>query len=281
MSKKNDKAKKTKSVNNTKQEEMLKESTEEIKKDNELIEQKEEQTSKEENKKVIEEKEVDKNKKEEQEKDEKQQKKKNDEKAKKVAEAIAEEKKKNKKMPKEYEAKANKNIFKNVIIAIVILMFCILKILGYMNIREETFIVDLKVFSISILIFSIILFEKSYKDINLSLFIHGIEALFISIITLCEVYIYQLFTDKFVMVIAIEAILISVYYIIKCIRIYRKTKKEYLKSLSDISEIVKEEKIIKIETHRKRAKKENNSEEKTEQKENKKSEAKKEKNKKK
>ncbi len=261
MSKKNDKAKKTKSVNNTKQEEILKKNTEEIKKDSEAIEEKK----------------VGKEKKEEQQ----EKKKKNDEKAKKVAEAIAEEKKKNKKMPKEYEAKANKNIFKNVIIAIVILMFCILKILGYMNIREETFIVDLKVFSISILIFSIILFEKSYKDINLSLFIHGIEALFISIITLCEVYIYQLFTDKFVMVIAIEAILISVYYIIKCIRIYRKTKKEYLKSLSDISEIVKEEKIIKIETHRKRAKKENNSEEKTEQKENKKSEAKKEKNKKK
>lgn len=255
MSKKNDKAKKTKSVNNTKQEEMLKESTEEIKKDSKVIEEKKE---------------------EQQEK-----KKKNDEKAKKVAEAITEEKKKNKKMSKEYEAKANKNIFKNVIIAIVILMFCILKILGYMNIREETFIVDLKVFSISILIFAIILFEKSYKDINLSLFIHGIEALFISIITLCEVYIYQLFTDKFVMVIAIEAILISVYYIIKCIRIYRKTKKEYLKSLSDISEIVKEEKIIKIETHRKKAKKGNNSETKTEQKENKKSEAKKEKNKKK
>ena len=255
MSKKNDKAKKTKSVNNTKQEEMLKESTEEIKKDSKVIEEKKE---------------------EQQEK-----KKKNDEKAKKVAEAITEEKKKNKKMSKEYEAKANKNIFKNVIIAIVILMFCILKILGYMNIREETFIVDLKVFSISILIFAIILFEKSYKDINLSLFIHGIEALCISIITLCEVYIYQLFTDKFVMVIAIEAILISVYYIIKCIRIYRKTKKEYLKSLSDISEIVKEEKIIKIETHRKRNKKGNNSETKTEQKENKKSEAKKEKNKKK
>ena len=49
--------------------------------------------------------------------------------------------------------------------------------------------------------------------------------------------------------------LISVYYIIKCVRIYNKTKKEYLRSLNDISEIVKEEKIIKIETHRRRNKK--------------------------
>ena len=158
-------------------------------------------------------------------------------------------------MSKEYEKKANKSIFKNVIIAIVILAFCILKILGYMNIREDTFVVDLKVFSISILIFSIILFERSYKKIDLTLFTHGLEALFVAIVTLCEVYIYQLFVDKFVMVIAIESLLISVYYIIKCVRIYSKTKKEYLRSLNDISEIVKEEKIIKIETHRRRNKK--------------------------
>ena len=142
-------------------------------------------------------------------------------------------------MSKEYEKKANKKIFRNIIIAIVILAFCILKILGYMNIREDTFIVDLKVFSISILIFSIILFERSYKKIDLTLFAHGLEALFVAIVTLCEVYIYQLFIDKFVMVIAIESLLISVYYIIKCVRIYNKTKKEYLRSLNDISEIVK------------------------------------------
>ena len=124
-----------------------------------------------------------------------------------------------------------------------------------MNIREDTFVVDLKVFSISILIFSIILFERSYKKIDLTLFAHGLEALFVAIVTLCEVYIYQLFIDKFVMVISIEALMISVYYIVKCVRIYGKTKKEYLRSLNDISEIVKEEKIIKIETHRKRTKK--------------------------
>ncbi len=158
-------------------------------------------------------------------------------------------------MSKEYEKKANKKIFRNIIIAIVILAFCILKILGYMNIREDTFVVDLKVFSISILIFSIILFERSYKKIDLTLFTHGLEALFVAIVTLCEVYIYQLFIDKFVMVIAIESLLISVYYIVKCVRIYNKTKKEYLRSLNDISEIVKEEKIIKIETHRRRNKK--------------------------
>ena len=76
-----------------------------------------------------------------------------------------------------------------------------------------------------------------------------------AIATLCEVYIYQLFTDKFIMVIAIEALLISAYYILKCTRIYSKTKKEYIKSLNDISEIVKEEKIIKIETHRRQNRK--------------------------
>lgn len=193
--------------------------------------------------------------KEKEDKKDKSENKEKDEKAKKIVAEIEKEKKKTKKMSKEYEKKANKNIFRNIVIAIVILAFCILKILGYMNIREDIFVVDLKVFSISILVFAIILFERSYKSINLTLFTHGLEALFVAIVTLCEVYIYQLFIDKFVMVIAIEALLISVYYIIKCIRIYSKTKKDYIQSLNDISEIVKEEKIIKIETHRKKNKK--------------------------
>ena len=180
---------------------------------------------------------------------------KQDKKSEKIIEEIEKEKKQRKKMSKEYEKKANKKIFRNVIIAIVILAFCILKILGYINIKEDIFIVDLKVFSISILIFAIILFERSYKNIDLELFTHGLESLFVAIATLCEVYIYQLFTDKFIMVIAIESLLISAYYIFKCTRIYSKTKKEYIKSLNDISEIVKEEKIIKIETHRRQNRK--------------------------
>lgn len=180
---------------------------------------------------------------------------KRDKKSEKIIEEIEKEKKQRKKMSKEYEKKANKKIFRNVMIAIVILAFCILKILGYINIKEDIFIVDLKVFSISILIFAIILFERSYKKIDLELFTHGLESLFVAIATLCEVYIYQLFTDKFIMVIAIEALLISAYYILKCTRIYSKTKKEYIKSLNDISEIVKEEKIIKIETHRRQNRK--------------------------
>ena len=177
-----------------------------------------------------------------------------DKKTEKIVEEIEKEKKKEKKMSKEYEQKANKAIFKNVIIAIVILAYCILKILGFMNIREEIYIVDLKVFSLSILIFSIILFERSYKKIDLTLFAHGLEALFVAIATLCEVYAYQIFIEQFVVVVAIESLIIAVYYIAKCIKIYSKYKKEYVKSLSDISEIVKEEKVIKIETKRQKKK---------------------------
>ena len=106
---------------------------------------------------------------------------KQDKKSEKIIEEIEKEKKQRKKMSKEYEKKANKKIFRNVIIAIVILAFCILKILGYINIKEDIFIVDLKVFSISILIFAIILFERSYKNIDLELFTHGLESLFVAI----------------------------------------------------------------------------------------------------
>ena len=270
MSKKNKKSKRNqpkakKTTNTTK--EVIKENKEEIIEDVAgLDEEKEEKTvetkKEEKNKKeeIVKEdtKETDKTEKAEEKNDDKEkqeEEKKKDKKAEKIIAEIEKEKKHQKKMSKEYEKKANKNIFKNIIIAIIILAFCILKILGYMNIREDTFVVDLKVFSISILIFSIILFERSYKKIDLTLFAHGLEALFVAIVTLCEVYIYQLFIDKFVMVISIEALMISVYYIVKCVRIYGKTKKEYLRSLNDISEIVKEEKIIKIETHRKRTKK--------------------------
>ena len=40
-------------------------------------------------------------------------------------------------MSKEYEKKANKKIFRNVIIAIVILAFCILKILKYILYKTQ------------------------------------------------------------------------------------------------------------------------------------------------
>lgn len=166
--------------------------------------------------------------------------------AEKAIKAIEEEKTKEKEMTPEFEEKANNRIFKNIIISILVLVFCILKILGYSHINSESFLLDLKVFSIGILMFSILLFERSYNKSDSKLLVYGLEGLFISLATLCEVYIFQLYNGYFTVTISIEALILAIYYLTKCIRIYKNTKKQYVNSLSDIKEIVRENKIVKI-----------------------------------
>ena len=70
------------------------------------------------------------------------------------------------KMPKKEKEKIYKRISNDILLAVGIVVYFIFLNLGYRNIGEEIFIVDLKVFSMSILIIAILLFEYSYKDNN-------------------------------------------------------------------------------------------------------------------
>ena len=155
-------------------------------------------------------------------------------------------------MSKEYEGKVNKRIFSNILIATVMLVYLIIVILGSKNIENDIFIVDLKVCSIFLSLLSIFIFERSYKSANGKLCIYGIETLVLAILTLIGVYVFQIIGELFTPLISAVAIIGAIYYLIKSIGIYTKSKKDYIKSQSDINEIVREELPETVETKRRR-----------------------------
>lgn len=144
-----------------------------------------------------------------------------------------------KRIPKDEEAKINKKLFENILIADILMVFFYLISLGSLNIETPVFLTDLKVFSISLIIFTIILFEVSYKKESGNLCIHGIESLILSIVMLFSSYVYTIQMKEFTTFAAIVSYAFAIYYVGKSIVIYKKMKKKYIAGLSDIDEIIK------------------------------------------
>lgn len=147
-----------------------------------------------------------------------------------------------KKIPKKESEKMNNKIFENILYAILIMIYMYFIILGSININTDAFLTDLKVFSILTLLCAIVLFEKSYKNSNSNLCIHGIEILLLAIATLSAIYTYSIFVDTFKLLIALESFAFGIYYILKSIIIYIKLRKKYYKKENDIKDIIKKEK---------------------------------------
>ncbi len=144
-----------------------------------------------------------------------------------------------KKLPQEEENKINSKIFENMIIADILMTFFYLISLGSLNIETPIFMMDLKVFSIGLIVLTVIIFEISYKKENGNLCIHGIECLVVAIFMLFSTYLYTMYMKEFYMYVSIFAYIMAIYYAIKSIIIYRKMKKRYIDNLSDIDEIIK------------------------------------------
>ena len=154
-------------------------------------------------------------------------------------EKIGEQVAKTKQIPKEEQAKINQKVFENIVIADVFMLFLYFISLGSLNIESVTFTTDLKVFSIGILLFAIILFEISFKKENGNLAIHGIECLVLAIFTLFSISMYTLYLNNFHLVVASFSFLFAIYFVGKSIYLYWKMKKAYKEGLSDIGEIIK------------------------------------------
>ena len=146
-----------------------------------------------------------------------------------------------KKLPKEEKRKLYKKMFTNIMIACAITIYLIFVNLGFLNIKPEIFVTDLEVFSISLIVVTIIIFEKAYKKDNDTIAIFGIETLLLAIITLISMYIFKIYPEKYMLFIVCFGILFDIYYIIKSIVTYVIGKKIYRNSVSDVKEIVEEE----------------------------------------
>ena len=152
-------------------------------------------------------------------------------------EKIEEEIKKQTTISDEKKKKINKRVFKNIMIAIGIVIYFIFINLGFYNLEPSKFLKDLQVFSIVTIGITIVIFEKAYKKDSGELTMYGIEFLILSICTLLTIYIGINYNNKFPYIINTISMLFSIYYVGKTIIIYRKMRKKALKRASDIEKI--------------------------------------------
>ena len=144
-----------------------------------------------------------------------------------------------KKLPKEIKDKILNQTCDCIISAIIVYVYFIFLKLGAKNIHQNIYLVDLKVFSMSLAILSIIFFEHAYNKKSAKSLYRGIEVLGIAIITLLLQYFIVYLTPNYRIMIPVFAILYNIYFIIKALIIIYKMKSEYTKKLSDVKEIVK------------------------------------------
>lgn len=147
--------------------------------------------------------------------------------------------KEKKKLPEEQLNKLNNRIFKNMLLAIAIIVYLLLLNIGSLNIETPTYIMDLKVFSLLLIATTIIIFEISYKKDSGILCIYGIEILVLAILTLGLPTLYIIQKENYGFIITGAILAFTLYYMIKSYLIYRKQKKVHVKKVSDINEIIK------------------------------------------
>ncbi len=155
-------------------------------------------------------------------------------------------------MEEEKNIQINKELFTNICMAISVMIYYIFINLGYANIELDIFKIDLKVFSMIILGITIILFENAYKKESSKLAIIGIECLILASHTLSAIHVTTIFNFYFKYYILTSSYCFAIYYVLKDIIIYTKERRNYLNSLSDISEIIKKEEPRKKEASKKK-----------------------------
>lgn len=170
-----------------------------------------------------------------------------------ILEEFEEKENEKKFLPDEVKRKINKRIFENMLIAVSILFFNILLIFGTFNIEKAVYLTDLKVFSIAFCVLAIFIWEISYKKDSGKICLWGIEIALYAVSIMFAIYVLILKEDKYIYYIALDSYFFSIYYTFKNIKIHKRFKNEYIKSLSDIDEIIKKpEPEKKEETTRKR-----------------------------
>lgn len=160
---------------------------------------------------------------------------------------------KTKKMPQDIENKLNKKLIENISMAIAIIVYFMSLIFGKERINATNYTNLLKTYTMCLGVLSIIIFEYSYKKESAQSMYTGIEVLILSIVTMSSIYICKVQEIKYILYLALFAYVFSIYYLFKDILTYKKIKKEYLKTLTDIEELAKKEEPIKAKiTSRKR-----------------------------
>lgn len=145
----------------------------------------------------------------------------------------------------ENDKSIRKKIFENLIIAVAIMLYFIVIHFTYLRLEENILLNITKTASLIVLFLSIAIFEIAYHKDSGKITIYGIEILVLSIQTLTIWNVINKIDTSFQTYIVFSAYAFAIYYILKSMLIYTNEKRKYLKSLSDIHEIVSNEPIKK------------------------------------
>ena len=140
------------------------------------------------------------------------------------------------------------NVYKNIVIALAIMIYFIIINSMYYKVENTQLLNILKIFSMVILFVGIIILEIAYRKDNGKLGINAIEVIVLAGHTLSTAHIFELQKFSFANYILVSSYVFSIYYLFKAVFIYTKERRDYLKSLSDIKEIVANEPIKKSAT---------------------------------
>ena len=124
-------------------------------------------------------------------------------------------------------------------VAICIIIYFMFLNLGHMNIRNDIYVIDLKVFSMSILLIAIVLIEKAYKKEKGEFAIYGIEMIVLAITTVGLIYVNLMLSTRYEFIVPAISSIFAIYYVIKSVVVNLKLKKKYF--VDNIKEIIKEE----------------------------------------
>ena len=144
--------------------------------------------------------------------------------------------------------KVSFSVYQNILIAVIIMIYFIIINSMYYKLENSVLLSILKVLSIIILFFGIIVLEIAYRKEKGKLGISAFEIIVLAGHTLSITHIVQLKKFEFANYILVSSYIFSIYFLFKSIVIFTKEKREYLKSLSDIREIVVNDPVKKTAT---------------------------------
>lgn len=145
----------------------------------------------------------------------------------------------------DYNDKIKKYIITNIIITFIVIIYFL--IINCINLKFSKNILEiyLKVFSQIVLIIGIVIIEYAFKKDNGMVAFAGIETIILAFFTLTISHFVMVLKMNFVTYMFISGFFVCIYYIMKSIILYTDGRRRYLKSLSDIKEIVEKKPVKK------------------------------------
>ena len=134
-----------------------------------------------------------------------------------------------------------KKVIFNYLIAILVMVYFILLIIGNRVLSKDIFVLGSKIADFVLLVATVVILEIAYKRDSGRITVHGIEILVVAIYSLFIPYIFYELSAPVKKYFMMAGVAVALYYIVKSIILYRLDKKKYIKSSNDIGEIIKKE----------------------------------------